>query len=70
MASTTRVALAREIIQKSSPSPCGPLSGTPRDRVAGPVAPAAPNSKTVRAFPAGPERREARSLSCETLPVT
>ena len=31
---------------------------------------AAPNSSIVRAFPAGPERREARSLTCETLPVT
>ena len=29
----------------------------PRDHVAGPAAPAAPNGNTVRAFPAGPERR-------------
>jgi hypothetical protein len=70
MASAPWVALAREIIQESSPSPCGPLSATPRDRVAGPVAPAAPNGSIVRAFPAGPERRKARSLTCETLPVT
>ena len=70
MASTTRVALARQIIQKSSPVPLRTTDGNRPDRVAGPAAPAAPNGSIVRAFPAGPERRKARSLTCEALPVT